>query len=92
MPESSKASWARIMAPLSGGKGVLALGLSIPTGDTGEAVGDVLNLDVERGRIEQVETASGQHALPGARRLFLIAWLHGAFPPVDLLIGLSGAR
>ena len=43
-------------------------GLAVPARHPGEAVGDVLDLDVERGGIEQVEPAARQHALPGARR------------------------
>ena len=41
--------------------------LAVPAGDAGEAVRDVVELDVERGGVEQVEAASGQHSLPGAR-------------------------
>ena len=43
-------------------------GLAVPARDAGEAVGDVLDLDVERRGIEEVEAAAGQHALPGAGR------------------------
>jgi hypothetical protein len=49
-------------------EGMVALGLAVPAGDAGEAMGNVLDLDVERRRIEQVEPAAGQHALPGAGR------------------------
>ena len=38
---------------------VCADGLAVPAGDEGEAVGDVLDLDVERRRIQEVEAASG---------------------------------
>jgi hypothetical protein len=51
---------------LGDGEGVLADRLAIPAGDTGEAVGDVLHLDVQRGGVEQVQAAARQHALPGA--------------------------
>ena len=43
--------------------------LAVPAGDAGQAVGDVLDLDVEGGRIEQVEAAAGQHSLPSPGRL-----------------------
>ena len=45
---------------------IRAKGLPIPAGDAGKPVCDVLDLDVEGGRVEQVEPAAGQHALPGA--------------------------
>ena len=46
---------------------VLADGLAVPAGDPREPMRDVLDLDVERGRVEEIESAAGQHALPGAR-------------------------
>ena len=56
-----------------------ALGLAVPARDAREPVRDVLDLDVERGGIEQVEPAARQHALPGARRVgFAIALRRGA--------------
>src|SRR5215467_1164951 len=48
-------------------KSVLAVGLPIPTGDASKPVGDVLDLDVERRRVEQVEPSPAQHALPRPR-------------------------
>ena len=45
-------------------KNVLAHGLAVPACDPGEAVGDVLDFDVERRGVEQVEPASRQHPLP----------------------------
>ncbi len=33
---------------------MFALGLSVPTGDASEPVGDILDLDIERRRVEQV--------------------------------------
>src|SRR5690606_5050851 len=50
-------------------KGVFADGLAVPAGHPGEAVGDVLDLDVERRRIEKVQASARQHALPGAGSL-----------------------
>src|SRR4051794_30161679 len=44
-----------------------APGLPVPPRDAGETMRDVGDLDVERRGIEQIEPASGQHALPGAR-------------------------
>ncbi len=48
-------------------EGMVALGLAVPARHAGEPMGDVLDLDVERRGIEQVEPAPRQHALPGAR-------------------------
>ena len=45
-----------------------AAGLAVPARDAGEAMRDVLDLDVERRGIEQIEPAARQHALPGAGR------------------------
>ncbi len=47
---------------------VRPLRLTIPAREPREAVSDIFDLDVGRLRIEQVETAPGQHALLGARR------------------------
>ena len=43
-----------------------AVGLSVPARDAGEPVRDVLDLDVERRGVEQIEPPPRQHALPGA--------------------------
>src|SRR6516164_9028135 len=45
-----------------------ALGLAVPACDAGKPVRDVLDLDVERRGVEQIEPSARQHALPGARR------------------------
>ena len=45
---------------------VRAVGLAVPARDAGEPVRDVLDLDVKRRGVEQVEPAARQHALPGA--------------------------
>ena len=42
--------------------------LPVPARDAGEPMGDVLDLDVERRGVEEVEPAPGEHPLPGARR------------------------
>jgi len=63
-------------AMLGDGKGVRAFGLSVPAGDTRQTMGDVLDLDVERRGIEQVQTPAAQHALPGALVCFFD---HGEF-------------
>jgi hypothetical protein len=55
---------------LGDGESVLALGLAVPARDAGQAVRNVLDFDVQRRRIEQVEPAAAQHPLPGARLLF----------------------
>ena len=47
---------------------VRSAGLAVPARNAGEAVGDVLDLDVEWRGIEKIETASRQHPLPGPRR------------------------
>src|SRR5262249_41465072 len=46
---------------------VVAVGLSVPARHTGEAVGNILDLDVQRRRIEEIEPAARQHALPRPR-------------------------
>jgi hypothetical protein len=43
-----------------------AVGLPVPAGDAGEAVRDVFQLNIERRRVEQIEPAARQHALPSA--------------------------
>ena len=48
---------------------VRAPGLAVPARHAREPVRDVGDLDVERGRIEQIEPAPGQHALPSAECL-----------------------
>ena len=53
---------------LSHGEGVVAECLSVPAGDAGQPMGDVLDLDVEGRRVEQGEPSARQHALPGPRR------------------------
>lgn len=35
-------------------EGMLALGLTIPAGDAGESVGNILDLDIQRRRVEQI--------------------------------------
>jgi len=52
---------------LCDGERVRALRLPVPARDTGEAMRDVLDLDVQRRRIEKIESPSAQHSLPGAR-------------------------
>ena len=49
-------------------------GLAVPARDAREPMRDVLDLDVERGRIEQIEPAARQHALPGAGTLCGASW------------------
>jgi hypothetical protein len=50
------------------GKDVTALRLSVPARDAREAMRNVIDFDVERGGVEQIEASSGQHPLPRARR------------------------
>ena len=50
---------------------IFALGLAVPARDPRQPMRDILDLDIERGGIKQIEPASRQHALPGARRAFL---------------------
>jgi len=47
---------------------MIAAGLSVPARHPGESMSDVLDLDVERRRIEEIEPAARQHALPRPRR------------------------
>src|SRR5919197_3001096 len=60
---------------LGDGEDVRAFGLPIPAGNPRETVRNVGDLDVERGRVEQVEPAPRQHALPGARLFSRARWL-----------------
>src|SRR6185295_9022100 len=45
-----------------------AFGLAVPARDARKTVRDVLDLDVERRGIEEIQSAAGKHALPGAGR------------------------
>ena len=56
---------------LGDGKDRRATRLAVPAGDAGEAVGDIFDLDIERRRIEQIKTPTGEHALPCAGWLLL---------------------
>ena len=47
-------------------EGMIAQGLPVPAGDARQAMGDVLDLDVERRRVEEIEPPPAQHALPSA--------------------------
>src|SRR6478736_5541191 len=47
-------------------EGMVAGGLAVPAGDPGKPMGDVLDLDIEGRRIEQIKTAPAQHTLPSA--------------------------
>jgi hypothetical protein len=40
--------------------------LTVPTRDTRKSMRNVFNLDVERRRIEQIESSPAQHSLPSA--------------------------
>ena len=48
-------------------KNVPAVGLAVPARHPGEAVGDVVELDVKGRGVEQIEPAARQHALPGSQ-------------------------
>ncbi len=48
-------------------KDMRAVGLAVPARHPRDAMRDVLDLDIERGGVEQVEPSPRQHALPGAR-------------------------
>src|SRR5262249_32986198 len=48
-------------------KSMIADCLAVPTRDPRETVRDILDLDVERRRVQQVQPASAQHTLPGPR-------------------------
>ena len=65
-----------------------ALGLPVPARHARQAVGDVANLDIERGGVEEIETPPRQHALPGPGG---VAVSSGAvcFGGIDLLISSS---
>src|SRR5215472_15423186 len=41
-------------------------GLAVPTGDPRQPVGNILNLDIQRARLQQVKPPATQHALPCA--------------------------
>ncbi len=45
--------------------------LAVPARHPRQAMGDVVDLDVERGGVQQIEPAAGQHALPRPRLGFL---------------------
>ena len=51
------------------GKDVRAMRLAIPARDARKPVRDILDFDVERRWIEQIEPPPRQHSLPGARRI-----------------------
>ena len=55
--------------PLSAGifGGVVALGLAIPPGHPRQPMGDVLDLNVKRRGVQQIEPAPRKHPLPGAK-------------------------
>ncbi len=72
-------------AMLRHGEGVRALCLSVPSRHAGQAVGDVADLDIERGGVEEIETPPRQHALPGSRRRGCL-WGAVSFGGIDLLI------
>jgi hypothetical protein len=59
---------------------VLAGGLAVPARHPGQAVGDVLDLDVHRRGIQQVEPAARQHALPRPGRSFMQPFGHEIVP------------
>src|SRR5581483_10315924 len=58
---------------------VRAGGLAVPARHPGKPVGDVLDLDIERGGVEQIEPSTRQHALPGARRRAGVSFLQWGF-------------
>ena len=53
-------------AVLGNGKGVRALGLAVPAGDSSQPMSDILDFDIDRGGIDQIEPTPRQHALPDA--------------------------
>ncbi len=59
-------------------------GLTIPSRHAREPMGDVLDLDVERRGVEQIEASAGQHTLPGARRSLRGLALHPPSPMTSL--------
>jgi hypothetical protein len=52
-------------------EGVGAQGLSVPARHPSQAVGDIVDLDIERRGVQKVEAATGQHPLPRPRLGFL---------------------
>ena len=54
-------------AVLGDGKAMFAKGLSVPARNARQPQGDVVDLDIDGRRIEQVQPPSGEHTLPGAR-------------------------
>ena len=52
-------------------EGVRPRRLAVPARHPGQAVGDVVDLDIERGGIQEVESAARQHPLPRPRLGFL---------------------
>jgi hypothetical protein len=46
---------------------MVALGLAIPPGHAGQPMGNVLDLDIKRRRVQQVKPAPRKHPLPGAK-------------------------
>ena len=64
---------------LRDGKYVLACRLAVPARDARKPVRDVLDLDIERRRIEQVEPSARQHPLKGAWRRRWLARRHQRF-------------
>src|SRR5689334_14078435 len=55
-----------------------AAGLAVPARHPRQAMGDIFDFDVERRGVEQIEAASREHALPGARgRNCADRWLRG---------------
>jgi hypothetical protein len=53
---------------LRNGKDVRPLGLPIPARDPRQPMGDVVEFNIKRGGVEQIEPPTGEHTLPGARR------------------------
>ena len=48
-------------------EGMVALGLAIPPGHPRQPMGNVLDLDIKRRGVQQVEPPSRKHPLPGAK-------------------------
>ena len=57
-------------------EGMSALGLAVPPRHPRQPMGDVLDLDIERRGIEEIEPPSRQHALPGPRCLAVALHRH----------------
>ncbi len=53
-------------AMLCDGEGVLAFGLAVPARYARQTMRDVLDLDIQRRGVEQIESATAEHSLPGA--------------------------